>query len=129
MVVEDEPIAQLGLLEYIEQLDFLDLIAITDNLLDASEIIEKENIQLQFINADVPKIHLNTQKDALEKINTIVISGHHHSTIITKNNKLQFLHKPVSFLTFHKACLEEFEKITLNPEHLKFYKNCISSRN
>lgn len=129
IIVEDEPIAQRGLQEYIEQIDFLELVGITDNFEDAFKIIKKENIQLQLINADFPDLQYFNQVNEFKKIQTIVISGYHQSSFIAKNDKINYLHKPFSFFDFHKTCLEKFEKLTLNPEHKKYYENGISSRN
>ncbi len=56
LVVDDEPIARNGILEYIEQVDFLHAVAVCKNAIEASSALQNNQIDLVFLDIQMPKI-------------------------------------------------------------------------
>ncbi|WP_373523848.1 LytR/AlgR family response regulator transcription factor [Aquiflexum sp.] len=56
IIVEDEPLAREGLKSYIREIDFLDLVAICENALEANDAISSQNPDLMFLDIQMPKI-------------------------------------------------------------------------
>lgn len=56
LIVEDEPIAAEILEDYISQVPFLQLIATCGDAIHALEVIQKENIDLLFLDIHLPKL-------------------------------------------------------------------------
>jgi len=56
IVVEDEPLAREGLLNYIRDIDFLEVKASCENALEANQALSGGNIDLMFLDIQMPKI-------------------------------------------------------------------------
>ena len=56
IIIDDEPLARKGLGEYIADVDFLQLKGEFENPLKATEMISGGNVQLLFLDIQMPKI-------------------------------------------------------------------------
>jgi DNA-binding LytR/AlgR family response regulator len=56
LVVEDEPLAREGLLNYIRDVDFLQVIGICEDALEANQVLASEKTDLMFLDIQMPKI-------------------------------------------------------------------------
>ncbi len=56
IIIDDEPIACKGMQEYVEQVDFLELRAISEDVLQAYRILNEESIDLIFLDIEMPKL-------------------------------------------------------------------------
>ena len=56
IVVEDEPLAREGLLNYIKDVDFLEVKKVCEDALEANKVLTSENIDLMFLDIQMPKI-------------------------------------------------------------------------
>jgi len=56
IIIDDEPLARKGLKEYIADVDFLKLIGEFDNPLKATEALSRGDVQLLFLDIQMPKI-------------------------------------------------------------------------
>ena len=56
VIIDDEPLARKGLREYISDVDFLHLAGEYDNPLKATEMISRGEVQLLFLDIQMPKI-------------------------------------------------------------------------
>jgi len=56
ILVEDEPLAREGLKSYIREIEFLDLVAVCENALEANDALSSENPDLMFLDIQMPKI-------------------------------------------------------------------------
>jgi DNA-binding LytR/AlgR family response regulator len=111
IIIDDEPLARKGLKEYINDVDFLDLAAELDNPLKANKILSEGNIQLIFLDIQMPKL------TGLEFFKTLT---HAPPVIFTtaypqyalegfELNALDYLVKPISFERFLKAAIRARE--------------------
>jgi YesN/AraC family two-component response regulator len=55
-IIDDEPLARKGLREYISDVEFLHLAGEYDNALKATEMISRGEVQLLFLDIQMPKI-------------------------------------------------------------------------
>ncbi len=56
IIIDDEPLSRKGLKEYINDIDFLNLVGEYDNPLKATVDIKDKNVQLLFLDIQMPKI-------------------------------------------------------------------------
>lgn len=56
IIVDDEPIARNGMLEYVNQVEFLYPVAVCKNAIEASAALQEHNVELVFLDIQMPKI-------------------------------------------------------------------------
>lgn len=56
IVVEDEPLAREGLLNYIREVDFLHVVQVCEDAMDANQVLASEKVDLMFLDIQMPKI-------------------------------------------------------------------------
>lgn len=56
IVVEDEPLAREGLLNYIREIDFIHMVKECEDAIEANKILSAEKIDLMFLDIQMPKI-------------------------------------------------------------------------
>ena len=105
ILVDDEPLAIKGLTKYVSEIKFIELAATCENAMDANEALKAQQIDLMFLDIQMPKI---TGLQFLKTLNTKPI------TIITSAfpdyaiegyelDVIDYLVKPISFERFLKA--------------------------
>ena len=113
IIIEDEPLAQNILKKYISDHPSIELVAICDDALKAQTILTQQNIQLLFLDINLPK---------LSGINFIKTLIHPPLVIFTTTypefavegfelNAVDYLLKPFSFERFLKAVNKVIEKL------------------
>lgn len=111
VIIDDEPLARKGLKEYIADVDFLELSGEFENPLKAADLIGRGEVQLIFLDIQMPKISgidfLKTLANAPPVIFTTAYP--HHAVEGFELNALDYLVKPVSFDRFFKAALKARE--------------------
>src|SRR5688572_13891595 len=111
IIIDDEPLARKGLREYIADVDFLNLSGEYDNPLKAAEIISKGDVQLLFLDIQMPKITgLDFMKTLQRPVPVIFTTAYPQFALDGfELNALDYLVKPVSFDRFLKAVLKARE--------------------
>ena len=111
IVIDDEPLSRKGLKEYINDIDFLNLVGEYDNPLKATTDFKDRNVHLLFLDIQMPKI------SGIEFFKSL----HHAPPVIFTTafpqyaldgfdlNALDYLVKPISFDRFFKAALKAKE--------------------
>ncbi len=56
MIVEDEPLAREGLLMFIKDIDFLEVVAVCEDALEGNKILASTSIDLMFLDIHMPKL-------------------------------------------------------------------------
>jgi DNA-binding LytR/AlgR family response regulator len=56
IIVEDEPLAREGLMNYIHDVDFLSIVHVCEDALEANRILGSEKVDLMFLDIQMPKI-------------------------------------------------------------------------
>jgi DNA-binding LytR/AlgR family response regulator len=106
IIVDDEPVARKLLREYIEDISFLEIAGEADNPLKAQAILDREPIDLVFLDINMPKVtgieFLQTGKSLPMVIMTTAYADHALDGFAL--DVLDYLVKPFSFNRFLKAC-------------------------
>ncbi len=126
MIIDDEPLARNGLKEYINDIGFLHLAGEFDNPLDATAMLGSGNIQLLFLDIQMPKI---TGLDFLRSISNppaVIFTTAYPQYAIEgfEVNALDYLVKPISFERFLKAALKAkdlFDHKVLKTEEQNYF--------
>lgn len=105
IIIDDEPLARKGLREYINDVDFLSFCGEFDNPLNASAILSEGNIQLLFLDIQMPRITGTQFLKSLVKAPPVIFTTAYpqHALEGFELNALDYLVKPISFERFLKA--------------------------
>ncbi|WEK34253.1 MAG: LytTR family DNA-binding domain-containing protein [Candidatus Pseudobacter hemicellulosilyticus] len=105
LVVDDESIAIKGIVNYIDKLDFLETAACCSSALEAAEILKKRDIDLMFLDINMPHLSGLEFLEALEKPPLTIITTA-YSEYALEGFRLQvvdYLLKPIAFQRFFQA--------------------------
>lgn len=121
MVVEDEPLAREGLLSYIARVDFLEVVSVCEDALQANQVLAAEKIDLMFLDVQMPGI---TGIDLLKTLKNppIVILTTAYPNFALQGYEMEvldYLVKPFPFERFLKAAnrAHEFFELMNRPSH------------
>src|SRR5215813_3437955 len=111
IIIDDEPLARKGIKEYIADVDFMDLIGEFDNPLKASDLLGKGNVQLLFLDIQMPKITGIEFFKSLQNAPPVIFTTAYPQYALDgfDLNALDYLVKPISFERFLKAALKAKE--------------------
>ena len=105
IIVEDETLAQNVLQSHLQKIDKLELVAICNNALEAREVLNKQDVDLMFLDIQLPGM---TGLNFLRSLTTppLVVLTTAYSEYAVESyefNIIDYLLKPVSFERFSKA--------------------------
>ena len=105
LLVDDEPIARKGLLEYIQQISYLNLVGECKNAAEAVSMLEKQPVDLIFLDIQMPRLTGIDLVKALPNPPLIVFITAYPQFALEGYNLdvLDYLLKPVPFPRFLKA--------------------------
>lgn len=105
LIVDDEALAREGLENYVRQIDFLDLRGICKNALQAQDLMARYEIDLLFLDIEMPKItgidFLRSYKSAPFIIFTTAYSQYALESF--EFDVIDYLMKPITFERFLQA--------------------------
>lgn len=126
--IDDEPLALKQITGYIKKTAFLNLQANFDNAMDALQFINKNEIDLIFLDIHMPDLTgldmANSLKNGPEIIFTTAYSEYALDGF--KVNALDYILKPLDYATFLKSALKaqtHFDRIKIGKEDLKASSN------
>ncbi|MDN3583970.1 LytR/AlgR family response regulator transcription factor [Mucilaginibacter flavus] len=105
VIVDDEPLAREGLASYVRELDFLALAGVCENPLELLPLIDKQPIDLIFLDIQMPKMNGIEFLKIMQKPPMVVITTAYPSYALEgfQLNVLDYLLKPITFERFFKA--------------------------
>ncbi len=111
IIIDDEPLARKGLKEYIADVDFLHLAGEFDSPVKAMDILAREEVQLLFLDIQMPKITGLDFFKALKHPPPVIFTTAFPQYALEgfELNALDYLVKPVSFDRFLKASMRAKE--------------------
>jgi DNA-binding LytR/AlgR family response regulator len=111
IIIDDEPLARKGLKEYIADVDFLQLAGEYDNALKATGTLSKGEIQLLFLDIQMPRITGLDFFKTLQQPPPVIFTTAYPQYALEgfEVNALDYLVKPVSFDRFLKAAMKAKE--------------------
>jgi DNA-binding LytR/AlgR family response regulator len=113
IIIDDEPLARKGLREYIQDVDFLQLVGEFDNPLKSTEILSNQKIDLMFLDIHMPKITGIEFLRSLQHPPQVILTTAYPQYAVEgfDLNVLDYLVKPISFDRFLKAAMKAKEMI------------------
>ncbi|MBJ6120123.1 response regulator transcription factor [Pontibacter sp. BT310] len=105
LVVDDKPLALDILTDYIKKVDFLEFVASTTSALEALKLVEKERIDLLFLDIQMPELTgIQVMKILGEKCRVILTTAYTEYALEGyEHNVVDYLLKPIAFDRFYKA--------------------------
>jgi DNA-binding LytR/AlgR family response regulator len=106
IIIDDEPIARKVLKEFIEDIDFLELIGQAENPLKAMSLLNENIVDLIFLDINMPKINgIDFLKNSNTTASVIMTTAYaEHAVEAYGLDVLDYLVKPIGFDRFVKAC-------------------------
>jgi len=125
VIIDDEPLARKGLKEYISDVDFLSLTAEFDNPLKAADLISTGQVQLLFLDIQMPRITGLDFFRSLQHPPPVIFTTAYPQFALEgfEVNALDYLVKPFSFERFLKASLKAKEYYEVRETNLAESKN------
>lgn len=119
LIVDDEPIAREGLAEHVEQIDFLKLIATCKNAIEATNWMQKSDVDLIFLDIQMPKVTgIEFVKNLKNPPLTVFTTAYPEYAIESYElDIVDYLLKPISFPRFMKAALKAKEILAQHEPH------------
>ena len=112
LIVDDEPLAVEIIESYLARLDDMEVVAKCNNALRAFEILQKEHIDLLFLDIQMPKLtgidFLKTLKNPPKVI--LTTAYREYALEGYELDVLDYLLKPISFERFFKAVSKVYKK-------------------
>lgn len=111
IIIDDEPLARAGLKEYIDDIDFFNLLGEFDNPLAATEILGTGEVHLLFLDIQMPKLTGIDFFKSLKNPPAVIFTTAYPQYALDgfEVNALDYLVKPISFERFFKAALKAKE--------------------
>lgn len=108
LVVDDKPLALDILTDYIRKIDFLEFVASTTSALEALQIVEREQIDLLFLDIQMPELTgIQVMKILGDKCRVILTTAYTEYALEGyEHNVVDYLLKPIAFDRFYKAALK-----------------------
>ncbi|MDD2304022.1 MAG: response regulator transcription factor [Prolixibacteraceae bacterium] len=105
LIIDDEPLAQNVLRKYTEDIKSIEVVGFCKNAVDAIEIIEKQTIDLIFLDINMPKLSGIEFLKMLKKPPLVILTTAYSEYAMEgyELNVLDYLVKPFSFARFLKA--------------------------
>ncbi|MCP3927665.1 MAG: response regulator transcription factor [Bacteroidetes bacterium] len=124
IAIDDEPLALRQMAGYIEKTPFLILVASCKSAFEAMEILASEEVDLMFVDINMPDLSGMDFVKTLEKKPEVVFTTAYSEYAVEgfKVDALDYLLKPISYSDFLKAAnkaKKQFDKAIVPPSSLK----------
>lgn len=117
IIIDDDEIDRLTVVSYVKKFPLLNIIGVFENAKDAIPVIDKENIDVLFLDIDMPVISgLEFRKKAMAVPVCIYITAHpEHAVESFQLDTLDFIVKPIKLDRFSQtvAKIEDYLELKL----------------
>jgi len=105
LIVDDEPLACKGMAEYVRAVDFLELSAICSNAVKASSLVATGEIQLIFLDIEMPQLSGTDFLRSLKNPPAVIFTTAYPKYALEgyELDVIDYLVKPIAFHRFLKA--------------------------
>ena len=111
LIIDDEPVARKGLEEYVNEIEFLQLVAQCENPVKASRYLSEQNIDLIFLDIHMPKVSGIEFLKSLRNPPLVIFTTAYSDYALEgySLDVVDYLMKPITFERFLKAAQKAFE--------------------
>ncbi|MEP7095885.1 MAG: LytTR family DNA-binding domain-containing protein, partial [Flavobacterium sp.] len=117
IIIDDDEIDRLTVVSYVKKFPSLNIVGVFDNAEKALAVIEKENIDVLFLDIDMPVINgLEFRKKMIEIPVCIYITAHpEHAVESFQLDTLDFIVKPIKLgrFTYTVSRIEDYMELKL----------------
>lgn len=108
IIVDDENLAREGLSEYVEKVEFLNLVGMCSSAIEAADILKQEKVDLMFLDIQMPHLSgLDFLETLIKPPITIFTTAYSEYAIDGFRLKIiDYLLKPITFKRFFQACIK-----------------------
>lgn len=113
LIIDDEPSSQIVLKKFIKDVEFLELVDVCSNAIDALQVLKQnQDIQLLFLDINMPKISGLTFYKSLQNPPEVIFTTAYPQYAVDgfEVNAIDYLLKPFSFDRFFTAVNKVIEK-------------------
>jgi len=120
LIIDDEPIAIDILRSYINEIPHMEIVACCSNALESYGILQKEKIDLLFLDIKMPQLTgIEFMKTLDHKPLIILVTAYSEYALDAfEYDVLDYLLKPVSFQRFIKAVNKALTRLQLKTDHI-----------
>ena len=120
IIIDDDEIDRLTVVSYAKRFSILNIVGVFENANDALPLLEKEKIDILFLDIDMPSISgLDFRKKAMEIPVCIYITAHpEHAVESFELDTLDFIVKPIKIDRFIQAMskIEDYMELKLKAQ-------------
>ncbi len=118
IIVDDEPLAQEVISDYIGRIDFLDEIGVFNDALEAIDFLNTQEVDVIFLDIQMPMLDgINLLKAISSPPKVIFTTAHRHYAVDGfELNAVDYLVKPIPFYRFVQA-VEKIKKSQVGKVH------------
>jgi two-component system LytT family response regulator len=127
VIIDDEPLAVDLIREFVSKIDSLELVNTFNNAIDAISIINQTNVDLIFLDIEMPHFSGIDFINAIDKKPLIIFTTAYSNYAVEGFNlgAVDYLVKPIPFHRFLKSVMRA--QLTFNPQNLASTTNLIST--
>lgn len=127
VIIDDEPLAVDLIIEFISKIDSLELVNTFNNAIDAISIINQTNVDLIFLDIEMPHFSGIDFINAIDKKPLIIFTTAYSNYAVEGFNlgAVDYLVKPIPFHRFLKSVMRAQQ--IFNPQNLASTTNLIST--
>ena len=118
LIVDDEPVARKGLIDYVADIDFLHLVAECENPMAAARYLTEQPIDLIFLDINMPKLSGIDFLKSLRKPPMVIFTTAFSEYALEGYSLdiIDYLLKPITFERFFKAAQKARELFQLKQQ-------------
>lgn len=121
LVIDDEPVAREGIMDFCSKLDFLQVVGTCANAMEAANYIQQGNIDLLFLDINMPYLSGLEFLESLEHppLTILTTAYSEHALEGYRLSIVDYLLKPITFKRFYQAALKarQHHLMTITPKH------------
>ncbi|KIO75113.1 LytTR family transcriptional regulator [Pedobacter lusitanus] len=121
LVIDDEPLARDGIIDFCSKLDFLQVAGSCSTAMDASDYIQQGNIDLLFLDINMPYLSGLEFLETLEHppLTILTTAYSEHAIEGYRLQIVDYLLKPITFKRFYQAALKARQQhlMSITPKH------------
>lgn len=119
LIIDDEPIAREGISDYCKEVSFLNVVALCKNVLQANHYLESNQIDLIFLDINMPIVSgIDWLKDLKNSPSIVMTTAYEEYALESFTyNVLDYLVKPISFERFLQSVNKAKNYYTHKAEH------------
>ena len=114
VITDDEPVARRGLKNYIDKIDFLELVGVCEDAIQLNSLLRQQPVDLLFLDIEMPYVSgIDFLKNYPNPPKVIFTTAYERYAISGYElDVLDYLLKPISFERFLKAANKAYDFFT-----------------